>query len=842
MSCAACAARIEKAVSKTPGVKECSVSLITNSMSVEGDALPDSIIEAVEAAGYGAAIYGTSKTSKIREQEEMLQDKETPALKKRIFWSLVFLTPLMCLSMGHMIPGFPMPTFFSENCLASALAQLLLAAAVIVINQKFFISGTKAFINRAPNMDTLVSLGSGASFAYSTFSLFQMTAFQMAGNHTAARNTGMNLYFEGAAMILTLISIGKMLESISKGKTADSLRNLIKIAPKTAVILINGKEKTIPVEEVQPGDIFAVRPGEKIPADGIILEGISAADESMLTGESMPVDKMPGDKAIGATINISGYIKCRATKVGEDTALAHIIKMVSDAAATKAPIAKMADKVSAYFVPAVIITAAAAAALWLAAGYPADFAFSRGIAVLVISCPCALGLATPVAIMAGCGIGARNGILFKNASALEETGKIKFIALDKTGTITEGKPQVTDVIAADNGENDKNRREFLNAAAIMEKQSSHPLAKAVTEYCGQQGIFPPENETAKNFNEIPGKGIAAEIQGKKGYAGNLKFIQEQAPVPEEMAEKALALSSEGKTVLAFAYGQKFLGLIAAADTIKADSAQAVTELKNMGIKTIMLTGDNERAAQAIARQAGIDEAISGLLPEDKESAIRRLKEKGKTAMAGDGINDAPALARADIGIAIGAGTDIAIDAASVVLMNSRLTDVCAAIRLSRAALTNIKENLFWAFIYNAALIPVAAGAYYKLCGMSLNPIMAAAAMSLSSFCVVMNSLRLNFIRIHENKKTDCGKKNVKIDTVSNSKKAEGQMTKIFKVEGMMCSHCEMHVKKALESIDGIDEASADHEKGTVFVKMSKEVPLQEIEKAVSGAGYVFKAE
>lgn len=845
MSCAACAARVEKAARSVKGVKDCSVSLLTNSMSAEGDFSQESLIKAISQAGYGAEKLGEpqerhSKKGKkqnslsLREQEELLNDKETPVLRQRLAWSLLFLAILMYISMGHMMFGWPLPSFMADNHISMGLAQMLLAIAVMTINQKFFISGTKAIMMLSPNMDSLVALGAGASFAYSTAMMFIMSSAQVAGNAEAVQKAMDNLYFEGAAMITVLITLGKMLESISKGKTTSAIRNLIRLAPKTANIIVDGQEKTVPVEDVNEGDIFAVRPGEIIPADGIIIEGMSSADESMLTGESMPVSKYPGSNVIAATINQSGFIKCRATHVGEDTALSQIIQLVSDAAATKAPIAKAADRISGIFVPAVIAIAAITVLSWLAAGHDFGFALSRGIAVLVISCPCALGLATPTAIMTGSGIGARNGILFKTSAILETAGKIKFIALDKTGTITKGKPEITDLIHNQSAENA--REELLSVAMALEAKSEHPLAKAVMDYCGKMGIKALD---ADNFKAIAGSGLYAESDERKIYGGSIRFVQEHAEIPAEMIAKAEKLAGQGKTPIAYAVENRFLGLMAAADTVKADSAQAIKDLRDMGIKTIMLTGDNERTAQAIGMQAGVDEIISEAMPSAKEDIVEGLRKKGLTAMAGDGINDAPALAKADIGIALCTGTDIAMDAADIVLMNSSLKDICAAIRLSRMVLRNIHENLFWAFFYNIILIPVAAGIYYKAFGWALNPIMAAAAMSLSSVCVVMNALRLNLKDIHKTEKKGTVSYENNKNEENNAKTEELKMTRTFKVNGMMCGHCEMHVKKAVEAIPGVEEATASHEKGELSVKMSKEIPAEEIRKAVSDAGYDF---
>ena len=867
MSCAACSARIEKAVSCVSGVKECSVSLLTNSMSVEGQADPEKIIEAVEKAGYGAvplSAFNKTQSVSLREQEELLRDKETPVLKRRLFWSLGFLSALMYVSMGNAMAGFPLPEFMAVNPAASGLLQLLLSALVMIICQKFFISGFRSMVNLAPNMDALVALGSGVSFIYSTFSLFCILSAQAAGNYAAVKAASQNLYFDGAAMILALITLGKLLESVSKGRTTDAIKGLLKLAPKTAFLLKEGKETAVPADKVQTGDIFAVKPGGSIPADGVIIEGITSVDESMLTGESIPAYKQAGSKVSAATTNISGYIKCRALRTGSETAIAQIIRMVSEAAATKAPIAKAADKIAGFFVPAVIIISVITVTAWLASGQSWSFALSRGISVLVVSCPCALGLATPAAIMAGSGAGARRGILFKTASVLEQAGKIKIVAMDKTGTITKGEPETTDVIV--NSGIGISEDEFLKAAFSLERGSEHPLAKAVAGCCRKHKISETDLTGLKNFKNFPGGGLCAETeQGVFLYGGSIKFIEEYAEIPPEILTKAEELSKEGKTAMAFAKAAKpesmghcaekssrpdgkFLGIIAAADAIRPDSAFAVHELQRMGIKVIMLTGDNEYAAHAIGRQAGVDEVIANILPEGKEAALCRLKEQhGRNrkenyivAMAGDGINDAPALARADIGIAIGAGTDIAIDAAEIVLMNSSLADVSAAIRLSRATLRNIYQNLFWAFLYNAALIPVAAGVYYNAFGLTLNPMLSAAAMSLSSFCVVINALRLNFWGMESRTAAETGfAEREKTHEFELCTEKEKTMTKIYKIEGMMCGHCEMHVKKAVEAIEGVEEASASHIKGELAVKASKEIPAESIKKAVTDAGYAF---
>ncbi|MBQ7158804.1 MAG: heavy metal translocating P-type ATPase [Treponema sp.] len=856
MSCAACVARVEKAVSKVEGVSACSVSLLTNSMSVEGTAARDQIIQAVENAGYGAKELGGAKrtgasgerqgknaigshsSSSISEKEEMLRDRETPVLKRRFMWSFGFLLVLMYISMGHMMFGFPLPPFLNGNHIAMGLAQLLLAAIVMVINQKFFISGTKALLNRAPNMDTLVALGSGVSFAYSVFVLFEMTWAQAAGDNAGVLRAMDNFYFEGAAMIVTLITVGKLLEAISKGRTTDALKSLMKLAPKTATVIVeDGTEKTVSIEDVRAGDVFVVKPGESIPVDGVVLEGSSAVNESALTGESIPVDKAAGDSVSAATVNQSGFLRCRATRVGEDTTLSQIIQMVSDAASTKAPIAKVADKVSGIFVPAVILIAAVTTIVWLTVGESVGFALSRGIAVLVISCPCALGLATPVAIMVGNGLGAKNGILFKTAASLEAAGRTQIVALDKTGTITSGKPVVTDIIPVGMSET-----ELLQTAFNLEAKSEHPLAKAITVRAGESGLVAQD---VTDFSALPGNGLQATCGGKKIVGGSIAFIASQSAISDDMRAQGDALSEQGKTPLAFTADGKLIGLIAVADVITPDSVRAVQELHQMGLRVVMLTGDNERTAKAIGAQAGTDEVIAGVLPDGKEAVVRKLQAGATSsahhnfvAMAGDGINDAPALTRADTGIAIGAGTDVAIDAADVVLMNSRLSDVAAAIRLSRATLRNIHQNLFWAFFYNIILIPVAAGAYYKAFGLALNPMLGAAAMSLSSFCVVMNALRLNLAKI-KNADGKAQRDVPQTTAQSESNNMEKNMTKTLKVDGMMCNHCEMHVKKALEAIDGVSEAVANHEKGEVVVTLTADVPQDAFAKAVTDAGYTF---
>lgn len=842
MSCAACSSRVEKAVSKVAGVSACSVSLLTNSMGVEGTAKAEEIIKAVEAAGYGASVKSgaAKKPLSNAQQEDLLADKETPVLKQRLFYSLGFLIVLMYFSMGHMMWGFPVPAALENNHIAMGLIQLLLTGAVMVINQKFFISGFKSLFHRAPNMDTLVALGSAAAFVYSTYALFAMTDAQLAGDAQAVVRYMHEFYFESAAMILTLITVGKMLEARSKGKTTDALKGLMKISPKTAVVVRDGTECTVGIEEVAKGDVFVVRPGESIPVDGIVLEGTSAVDESALTGESIPVDKAAGDAVSAATINQSGYIRCEAVRVGEDTTLSQIIKMVSDAAATKAPIAKVADRVSGVFVPAVIAIAAVTILIWLFAGQSIGFALARGISVLVISCPCALGLATPVAIMVGNGVGAKSGIMFKTAVSLEETGKVQIVALDKTGTITSGKPRVTDMIPVEGID----KRELVAIAYALEKKSEHPLARAVCEYAEE--LFDSEAdqnryaEQVTDFEALSGNGVKALCSRKRLFGGSGAFIGKKASISETISQKADALSRQGKTPLFFTRededGQDLLvGIIAVADVIKEDSAQAVKELENMGIHVVMLTGDNENTAQAIGAQAGVTEVIAGVLPDGKESVIRSLREKGKVAMVGDGINDAPALTRADIGIAIGAGTDIAIDAADVVLMRSGLLDVPAAIRLSRRTLRNIHENLFWAFFYNVIGIPLAAGLWIPLIGLQLNPMFAAAAMSLSSFCVVTNALRLNLVDIHDVARD---KKVRQVIKEEHQKKEEDfKMTKTMKIEGMMCGHCEARVKKCLEALAEVTEAVVSHENGTAVVTLNAQVADEILAKAVEEQDY-----
>ena len=901
MSCAACQARVEKAVSKVPGVTACSVSLLTNSMGVEGEASPGDIIKAVEDAGYGAKPKGEEKSSgdysaKLAAEEDALKDRETPVLKKRLITSLGFLLVLMYFSMGHMMWGWPLPAFFHGNHVAMGLIQLVLAAIVMVINQKFFVSGFKSLAHGAPNMDTLIALGSSAAFIYSTVMLFAMTRAQTDGNMALVEEYMMEFYFESAAMILTLITIGKMLEAHSKGKTTNALKSLMKLAPKTANVIRNGTEVTVDIDQVRRGDVFVVRPGENIPVDGIVLEGTSAVNEAALTGESLPVDKQPGSEVSSATLNQSGFIKCEATRVGEDTSLAQIISMVSDAAATKAPVAKLADTISGIFVPVVIAIAIVTTLIWLAVGQTVGFALARGICVLVVSCPCALGLATPVAIMVGNGVGAKNGILFKNAEALQEAGNVQVVALDKTGTITSGEPRVVDIIPA----RGVSESDLLTRAVALEEKSEHPLARAILAYANENGISAPE---VQEFAALPGNGLTAVLSGdwlttvshgsghgeikpdsgrvfedglKTGdeqiehlYGGNLRFITKKVHVPSDMRQEAERLSALGKTPLFFASDKKLLGIIAVADTIKEDSAQAVRELQNMGIHVVMLTGDNQRTAEAIGKEAGVDEVIAGVLPDGKEAVIRELQEKGrgkrqrtladvilrrqapdhyKVAMVGDGINDAPALTRADTGIAIGAGTDVAIDAADVVLMKSRLTDVTAAIRLSRNTYKNILENLFWALFYNSLLIPVAAGAYAHAFGITMDPMFGAAAMSLSSFCVVSNALRLNLMKIHDtvhDKKlkfrveTDENGKLLadKYNTAEDGGEGENTMAKTLKIEGMMCPHCEATVKKALEKIDGVASAQVSHEAGTAVVELTADVDDAVLTQAVEDKDY-----
>ena len=848
MSCAACSARVEKAVSKVEGVTSCSVSLLTNSMGVEGTAADQDIIQAVEAAGYGASVKGEtsaySGASSMAEEEEMLKDHDTPVLKRRLLASLGFLIVLMYFSMGHMMWGWPLPAFFENNHIAMGLIQLLLTGIVMVINQKFFISGFTSLLHRAPNMDTLVALGSTAAFGYSTYALFAMTDAQVKGDMEMVMHYMHEFYFESAAMILTLITVGKMLEARSKGKTTDALKGLMKLAPKTAVIERKGQEVTVPIEQVKKGDIFIVRPGENVPVDGVIIEGSSALNEAALTGESIPVDKKAGDAVSAATLNQSGFIRCEATRVGQDTTLSQIIQMVSDAAATKAPIAKIADKVSGVFVPAVITIAVLTMIVWLLAGESVGFALARGISVLVISCPCALGLATPVAIMVGNGMGARNGILFKTAVSLEETGKIQIVALDKTGTITNGEPVVTDMVPADG----VTKEALIDLAASLEKRSEHPLAKAILKYADEQKM---SLEEVSEFEALPGNGLTALRNGRKLAGGNYTFIKTQTVVPEKFVKQSEQLAEQGKTPMFFTEDGKLAGIIAVADTMKEDSRQAVGELQNMGIRVVMLTGDNERTARAIGAQAGVDDVIAGVLPEGKESVIRKLQKYGKVAMVGDGINDAPALTRADMGIAIGAGTDVAIDAADVVLMKSRLSDVSAAVRLSRATLRNIHENLFWAFFYNVIGIPLAAGVWIPVFGWTLNPMFGAAAMSLSSFCVVTNALRLNLFNMHDTKRDKKLKNQVIIEeAVDNSKQDNNNnqnnkemqtMKKTMKIEGMMCGHCEATVKKALEGLEGVASAEVSHEAGTAVVELSADVADDILKKTVEDRDYKVTA-
>lgn len=830
MSCAACSARVEKAVGQVPGVTSCSVSLLTNSMGVEGTASPEAVIKAVQDAGYGASEKGASKQSaSMAENEKALEDHATPALKRRLIWSVGFLIVLMYFSMGHMMWGWPLPHFYDDNHVAMGLTQLLLTVIIMVINQKFFISGFKSLWHRAPNMDTLVALGATAAFVYSTYALFAMTGAQVRGDVDAVMDYMMDFYFESAAMILTLITVGKMLEARSKGKTTDALKSLMKLAPKTATVVRDGQEVTVPVEQVQRDDVFVVRPGESIPVDGVVLEGTSAVNESALTGESVPADKAPGDAVSAATVNQSGFLRCRATRVGEDTTLSQIIQMVSDAAATKAPIAKIADQVSGVFVPAVIGIALVTTIVWLLIGKPVGYALARGISVLVISCPCALGLATPVAIMVGSGLGAKNGILFKTAASLEETGRIEIVALDKTGTITSGEPKVTDILPAEG----VSAEELLRLANTLERKSEHPLAKAILEYAKEQNVAADE---VADFQALPGNGLTARLDGKALCGGNDTFIGTTAPVSAEMKGQAAALAEAGKTPLWFSYDGRLLGVVAVADVIKEDSPQAVRELQNMGIRVVMITGDNERTAKAIGAQAGVDQVIAGVLPDGKEREIRKLKTEGKVAMVGDGINDAPALTRADIGVAIGAGTDVAIDAADVVLMKSRLSDVPAAIRLSRATLRNIHENLFWAFFYNTIGIPLAAGVFIPL-GLTLNPMFGAAAMSLSSFCVVSNALRLNLFKLrdarHDHKHVKHSKK--------HEEKEKNEMEKTLKITGMMCGHCEARVKKALEAVEGVAEAKVSHESGTAVVTLNVPVEDAVLKKAVEDQDYKVTA-
>ena len=841
MSCAACSAHVEKAVAKVPGVTSVTVSLLTNSMNVEGTAAPSDIIQAVTQAGYGASLQGGEQnTSAPAFDEEALKDHETPKLRKRLIASVVILIPLMYVSMGHMMWNWPLPSFMAGNHVAMGLYQMLLTILVMIINQKFFISGFTSLLHKSPNMDTLVALGSGASFAYSTYALFAMTGAQMRMDMDAVMQYMDEFYFESAAMILTLITVGKMLEAYSKGKTTNALKSLMQLAPKKATILRDGEEVSVPVEQVQIGDIFVVRPGESVPVDGVIIEGNSALNESALTGESIPVDKAEGDSVSAATLNQSGFLKCRATRVGNDTTLSQIIQMVSDAAATKAPIAKVADKVSGVFVPAVISIAIVTIIVWLLVGQDFGFALARGISVLVISCPCALGLATPVAIMVGNGVGAKNGVLFKTAVSLEETGKVDIVALDKTGTITQGEPKVTDMIPGEGITKDT----LMQTALALELKSEHPLAKAIVAYGEEQQITV---SAADDFQAMPGNGLSGIVSGARVFGGNLKFISGKTTVSEQMQRQAEELAKQGKTPLFFATEEKLFGIIAVADVIKEDSPQAISQFQNMGIEVVMLTGDNERTAEAIGAQAGVDQVIAGVLPDGKERVIRELQQRGKVAMVGDGINDAPALTRADMGIAIGAGADVALDAADVVLVKSSLSDVPAAIRLSRAVLRNIHENLFWAFIYNVIGIPIAAGVWYHWFGLKLNPMFGAAAMSLSSFCVVTNALRLNFVKVYSTKrdKKKNHKKNqnqqdvqIVVDTdVMAEKQEENDMEKVIEIKGMMCGHCEAHVKKALEALEGVASAEASHEKGTAVVQLSGSVDDAVLKKAVEEEGY-----
>ena len=828
MSCAACSARVEQAVTKVPGVTSCAVSLLTNSMGVEGTASSRDVIRAVQEAGYGASLKTAAKSQ--APQEDALADHETPKLKKRLIASLAFLAVLMYFSMGHMMWHWPLPAWFEGNHVAMGLVQLLLSAIVMVINQRFFISGFKSLAHRAPNMDTLVALGSMASFVWSVYALFVMTRAQVDGDLAKVEQYMMEFYFESAAMILTLITVGKMLEARSKGRTTDALKSLMKLSPKTAVVLKDGAEQTVPIEQVQKDDIFVVRPGESIPVDGVVLEGESAVNEASLTGESIPVDKAPGDPVSAATVNQSGYLKARATRVGEDTTLSQIIKMVSDAAATKAPIAKIADKVSGIFVPAVIAIALVTTAVWLLVGKEFSYALARGISVLVISCPCALGLATPVAIMVGNGLGAKNGILFKTAVSLEQTGKVQIVALDKTGTITQGQPKVTDLIPAPGVE----EQILFQAAYALEQKSEHPLARAIVERAEQDAVVLRE---VTDFHALPGNGLEARLEGRRLYGGSFSYISGQLPVADELRERVEALASQGKTPLLFALENHLLGVIAVADVMKEDSARAVKELRDMGIRVVMLTGDNERTAKAIADQAGVDAVIAGVLPDGKQSVIRRLQGRGKVLMVGDGINDAPALTQADIGIAIGAGTDVAIDAADIVLMKSSLLDVPAAIRLSRATLTNIHQNLFWAFFYNVIGIPLAAGVWIPIFGWTLNPMFGAAAMSLSSFCVVTNALRLNLFRLHSADKDRPLKNQADISGIAAE--AAGLETMTLRVKGMMCAHCEARVRTALEALPGVAQAEPSHEKGSVLLALSQPVADEALARAVTNAGYEY---
>ena len=836
MSCAACSARVEKAVSKVEGVTSCSVSLLTNSMGVKGTASPDAIIDAVTKAGYGASLKGGDTAQTASPDKSALEDHDTPVLKKRLIASVGFLAVLMYVSMGHMMWNWPLPSFFNGNHIAMGLVQMLLTIIIMVINRKFFVSGFQSLLHRSPNMDTLVALGSGAAFVYSTYALFAMTDAQVKGNMDAVMNYMHEFYFESTAMILTLITVGKMLEAHSKGKTTDALKGLMDLSPKTAVLLRSGKEVTVPIEQVHKGDQFVVRPGESIPVDGVILEGASAVNESALTGESIPVDKAAGDSVSAATINQSGFLRCEATRVGEDTTLSQIIRMVSDAAATKAPIAKIADKVSGIFVPAVIAIAIVTIAVWLLVGQTVGYALARGISVLVISCPCALGLATPVAIMVGNGVGAKHGILFKTAVSLEEAGKVQIVALDKTGTITCGEPKVTDILPAEN----VTEQELLTLALALEQKSEHPLAKAILQYGEEQQLTA---SAVSDFQALPGNGLTGVLNGSKLCGGNYQCVAAVAAVPDEMQQQARTLAESGKTPLFFSRDNQLLGIIAVADVLKEESPEAIRQLQHMGIQVVMLTGDNEQTAKAIGKQAGVDHVIAGVLPDGKEAVIRKLAAQGKVAMVGDGINDAPALTRADIGIAIGAGTDVAIDAADIVLMKSRLTDVPAAIRLSRAALRNIHENLFWAFIYNIIGIPLAAGVWIPLFGWKLNPMFGAAAMSLSSFCVVTNALRLNLFQLNRSdrdKKLKNAVAAIQLEQQSAKSSDDSGMQVTLHIKGMMCGHCEATVKKCLEAFPEVDEAIVSHTEGTAVVKLNAPADLAALKKAVTEQGYQVK--
>lgn len=836
MSCAACSARVEKAVSKVEGVTSCSVSLLTNSMGVKGTASPDAIIDAVTKAGYGASLKGGDTAQTASPDKSALEDHDTPVLKKRLIASVGFLAVLMYISMGHMMWNWPLPSFFNGNHIAMGLVQMLLTIIIMVINRKFFVSGFQSLLHRSPNMDTLVALGSGAAFVYSTYALFAMTDAQVKGNMDAVMNYMHEFYFESAAMILTLITVGKMLEAHSKGKTTDALKGLMDLSPKTAVLLRSGKEVTVPIEQVHKGDQFVVRPGESIPVDGVILEGASAVNESALTGESIPVDKAAGDSVSAATINQSGFLRCEATRVGEDTTLSQIIRMVSDAAATKAPIAKIADKVSGIFVPAVIAIAIVTIAVWLLVGQTVGYALARGISVLVISCPCALGLATPVAIMVGNGVGAKHGILFKTAVSLEEAGKVQIVALDKTGTITCGEPKATDILPAEN----VTEQELLTLALALEQKSEHPLAKAILQYGEEQQLTA---SAVSDFQALPGNGLTGVLNGSKLCGGNYQCVAAVAAVPDEMQQQARTLAESGKTPLFFSRDNQLLGIIAVADVLKEESPEAIRQLQHMGIQVVMLTGDNEQTAKAIGKQAGVDHVIAGVLPDGKEAVIRKLAAQGKVAMVGDGINDAPALTRADIGIAIGAGTDVAIDAADIVLMKSRLTDVPAAIRLSRAALRNIHENLFWAFIYNIIGIPLAAGVWIPLFGWKLNPMFGAAAMSLSSFCVVTNALRLNLFQLNRSdrdKKLKNAVAAIQLEQQSAKSSDDSGMQVTLHIKGMMCGHCEATVKKCLEAFPEVDEAIVSHTEGTAVVKLNAPADLAALKKAVTEQGYQVK--